>query len=122
MDEYKQVPVAAAIEIAAKFDKSMVVILAWDPVHQLTHTTTYGVSAFEKEQAASVGEICAQAIGSDLSKKTNFEDFHKDYDPALFREAQEILGEISRRNGTTSQMLQRIERWRRATGHSLRQS
>jgi hypothetical protein len=56
MSEYQPVPVSAAREIAAKFDKTMVVILAYDPAHQLTHTTSYGVSAFEKEQAASVGE------------------------------------------------------------------
>lgn len=121
MSEYKPIPVEAAREIAAKYDKTMVVVLAWDPVHRLTHATSYGVSAFEKEQAAGVADICTEAIGGDLSKKRTVEDFHRNYDPALYCEASEILAEIFRRHGTTPHMLQRIERWRKAAGHVLRE-
>lgn len=117
---YKPIPVEDAREIAAKYDKTMVVILAWDPKFQVTHTTTYGVSAFEKEQAAAAGEIACQALGGDLSRKSTFEDFHENYDPALLREATEILKTIRSRNGTNSHMLQRIERWLDASGRPLR--
>ena len=50
---YHEVPVTVARAIAENFSKSQVVILAWDSVHQLTHTTTYGVTAADKENAAA---------------------------------------------------------------------
>lgn len=89
LTDYKPVPVSEARRIAATYSKSMVVILCYDAVHALTHTTTYGESAFEKERAAAVGKLCAETIGSDLSKTTCYEDFHRDYDPARYRELQE---------------------------------
>lgn len=100
MPDYKPVPVEAARKIAVKFDKSMVVILAYDPAHQLTHTTTYGVSAIEKEQAAAAGELLARTIGADLNQKTEFEDFHKDYDPARYRQCQEALAGVDHALGS----------------------
>jgi hypothetical protein len=42
---YKPIPVGVAAKISEEFAKSMVVILAYDPVHQLTHTVSYGVDA-----------------------------------------------------------------------------
>jgi hypothetical protein len=87
--DYKPVPVEAAKQIAEHYDKDMVVILSYDSVHEMTHTTTYGKTAFDKENAAAAGEICAKAIGSDLSRKQIFEDFHDDYSPAKLREALE---------------------------------
>jgi hypothetical protein len=35
----------------------------------LTHTTTYGVRPWEKEQAAAAGQLCAKAVGSARTKK-----------------------------------------------------
>ena len=110
MSEYIPVPVEAAKHIAKLYQKSIVVIMCYDPVHGLTHTTTYGVSAFDKENAATAGDICAKALGSDLSKRQTFEDFRDDYDPALFKESMDILGVINRRQGTTPVQLQQIER------------
>jgi len=118
---YHPVPVSVAVSIAENFQKSMVVILCYDPVHQKTHTTTYGVSAWEKEQAAAVGEICALAVGSDLSRKVDYEDFHKNYDPALYRESLELLKLIRARNGCTPPMCQQADRILKAAGWALRE-
>ena len=59
MSQYQPIPVAIAKAIAEEFEKSSVVILAWDAKHKLTHTTTYGVTAFDKENAAAAGQICS---------------------------------------------------------------
>ena len=86
VSDYKQVPVSEAQRLSIEYQKDQVVILCYDRRHELTHTTTFGVTAFDKENAAAVGELCSQAIGCDLSKKQTFEDFHNDYKPALFKE------------------------------------
>lgn len=88
---YIPVPVKAAQAIAEEFAKQAVVILAYDSEHELTHTTTYGTTAFFKENAAAAGELCTKAIGGDLSKTQVFEDFHKNYDAAKFRELSEAV-------------------------------
>lgn len=70
------IPVAVAHHIATKFRKSMVVILAYDPASQLTHTTTYGVEPSEKERAAEVGERCAKMIcGDGFDARTSYKDY-----------------------------------------------
>ena len=97
MPDYKPVPVHIAHQISKEFEKSMVVILCYDPVYELTHVTTYGASAWDKEQAAAVGEMCSQAVGGDLSRKQMFEDFHRDYDPARAKEAMESLMSIRKK-------------------------
>lgn len=91
---YIPIPVQAAKDLAVRFHKHSVVILAWDDEHELTHTTTYGVDAFHKENAAAAGRIATQAIGMDLGKEQTFEDFHKDYDPARYKAAIELLNRI----------------------------
>ncbi len=60
MNEYKPIPVEVARQISHEFDKSMVVILAYDPAHLLMHTVTYGVDPLDKETAALKA---AQLIG-----------------------------------------------------------
>ncbi len=121
MSDYIEVPVSAAMALSANFRKSQVIILAWDPVHLLLHTTTYGMTAFDKESAAAAGEICGKALGGDLSQAKVFEDFHKDYDPAFFKEAIDILTLISRRQGATGPQLQQIEKMLKAMGKGTRQ-
>lgn len=121
MSEYQPVPVNVAKQIAESFQKSQVVILSYDQEHNLTHTTTYGVAAFDKEQAAAIGELVTKAIGCDMSKRVNYEDFHNDYDPALLREATEIFRTIRSRQGVTAVQLQQIERWLKAAGLGLRE-
>lgn len=116
-----RVPVAVAQSIAEQFKKAQVVILCYDAAHELTFTTTYGVTAFDKENAASVGVICTKAIGGDLSKKQTFEDFHNDYDPALYKEAKEIIQKLFARRDGSDFSLQLMERFLKAAGLHPRQ-
>ena len=92
--EYIPVPVHAAKSIADTYEKQCVVILCYDRVHGLTHATTFGETAFDKENAAAVAEICTKAIGGDLGKKQEFEDFHKNYDPAAYKEAMDFIADV----------------------------
>lgn len=76
MPNYKPVPVDVARQIAEQCSKSMVVILSYDPAHELTHTTTYGVEPAEKEMAADVGDRCSKLIcGDGFDKKRRYDDF-----------------------------------------------
>ena len=121
MTEYKQVPVAVAKQIAEQFDKSMVVINAYDPVHKVTATTTYGVSPFDKENAAAAGEITATALGNDLSKKQTFEDFHDDYNPAIQKAALELMQKLVARNdGGSPWAVQQMEKVLKMAGKNTR--
>lgn len=121
MAEYRPVPVSTAKAIADEFEKATVVIVCWDRQHELTHVTTYGETAFDKENAAAAGQICAKALGRDLGSKQEFEDFHRDYDPAMLREAEELFRLIRARQGTNPPLLQAVERWLKARGRGLRQ-
>jgi hypothetical protein len=76
--EYRTVPVAAAAELAQRFSKDIVVILCWDALHNLVHTTTWGHSANDKLVAADAGETAAKAIGCDLKQQRTYEDFRLD--------------------------------------------
>ena len=96
MPEYLPVPVEAAQYIAQKFDKSIVIISAWDPIHGLLHTTTYGVTPADKESAAIGGEIACKALGGLREASTNFEDFRLDQAKKLLaalKSAIKIAGE-----------------------------
>jgi hypothetical protein len=74
--EHTPIPVEVARRIAQQFHKSMVVILAYDPRSALTHTTTYGLDARDKEQAADVGDRCAKLIcGDGFQRRTVYEDY-----------------------------------------------
>ena len=72
---YRPIPVGEAAALSRQYLKSMVVILAWDPVHKLSHVTTFGDSAEDKHRAAAVGEEAAKLLGLDPEKRTTFEDF-----------------------------------------------
>lgn len=91
--DYTPVPVAAAKSISEQCDKSMVIILAWDPVHKMTHCTTYGRNADEKLVAAHAGERCTAALGGSLTHRQTFEDFRER--PAA--EAAETIDRLKRR-------------------------
>lgn len=86
---YKPVTVDAAKGIAEEFNKDIVIIACWDEEHKLLHTTTYGKDALHKCHAASGGEIVAKALGGDLLKSTEYEDFRKDFDAGKYRALQE---------------------------------
>lgn len=121
MSEPIPVPVTIAKDIAEMFKKSQVVILSYDPEHNLTFTTTYGVTAFDKENAAATGELVTKAIGCDLGKKQAFEDFHSDYDPALYKQAKELIQKLFTRHDGSPWAIQQMEEFLKATGHRLRQ-
>ena len=94
MMSYLPVPVSSAVVIAETCAKSQVVILAWDPVYGRLHRTTYGQSAFDKENAAALGEKLTEICGGDLDQQVEFENFHADYNPALCQEALQLLNTI----------------------------
>lgn len=74
-DEYLPVPVESAKEIARKFRKEMVIINAWDDMHQTLHTTTYGEGPIHKAMAADGGTIAARALDADMLQAHAFEDY-----------------------------------------------
>lgn len=73
--EYKPIPVEAAKQIAETYKKNMVVIMAYDNVHEQIHTTTYGVSPEDKNLAAVWGELFTAITGADVVKSTWYEDY-----------------------------------------------
>lgn len=75
MKPYLSIPVETARQIARDFDKQIVIINAWNHEHNLMHTVTYGVAPNDKISAARGGEICAKALGMDLTKSDPSEDF-----------------------------------------------
>lgn len=95
--DYKPVPVAVAAQIAEDFAKSRVVILSYDPAHELAHVTTYGTTAQDKVLAAQAGDCSAVAIGCDLTMRSTQEDFRA-IDQAksalLLQEAYALLGQM----------------------------
>lgn len=105
---YQPVPVAEAKSISDRYSKNQVVILAYDSNHELTHATTYGVTAFDKENSAAIAALCVETIGGDLSKKISYEDFHEDMDPARFRETQEALHKSNCERAELLEQLSRI--------------
>jgi hypothetical protein len=110
MAEYKPIPVHVAKQIADHYEKSQVVIVAVDPVHDLTHTTTYGVSADDKVESALLGDWCAALIGCDVGKRTNYEDFRNDFDAARLKEAVELLAAIHKQKCVRWEQFEQIER------------
>ena len=110
MPDYLAVPVHVAKQIADHFAKDVVVVLSFDREHMMTHTTTYGRSALDKENAAAAGEIATKAVGGDLSQKIEFEDFHNDYSPGRLKEAIELLDAAVKAGGMDAVMLERASR------------
>jgi hypothetical protein len=62
-ERYKPIPIAAAREIADRFEKDQVVIVTWDWKHGRTHVTTYGRTLADCEQAAVGGNAVKRALG-----------------------------------------------------------
>lgn len=70
----KQVPVEVARDVARRCDKAMVVIVAYDEVHNRRTVTTYGRSPEQKVAAAEFGDLLMTLDGADPSA-TRHEDF-----------------------------------------------
>lgn len=70
------IPVDAAREISRRYARDVVVIVAWERIHNDLHVTTYGKQAIDKLSAATLGEILTKAAGVDpLSGGPPYEDF-----------------------------------------------
>ena len=63
MSKYKSIPITVAKEIASKYDKSQVIVITWDKLHNTTHVTTYGKTIEDCEQAAKGGNFIKKALG-----------------------------------------------------------
>lgn len=77
MSDYKPIPVSVAVQIAESFEKSMVVIMAYDPKHERSHTTTYGQNPADKENAAKIGDACSVLVCGEegFAAKRSYEDY-----------------------------------------------
>ncbi len=93
MSNYIPVPVEAAKDIAERFQKSIVIIFAHDPVHGQIHTTTFGVSAQEKLWAAQGGEIATKALGGVTELSVEFQDYRLEQARKLANVLKEALAE-----------------------------
>lgn len=88
--DYKPIPVKVAAEISRGFEKSIVVILAYDKVHGLTHVTTFGESASDKVAAASAGDAIIPLLNLDEGRTRGYEDFRQ-LDLATEREKYDAM-------------------------------
>jgi hypothetical protein len=105
---FNPIPIASAKALAEQFGKNIVIIIDRD--HRgATGTTTWGRSSWDKEQAAAAAERCMRALGRDLGTVVVHEDFHRDYDPARLREAEELLGIIFDRKSLDVATIDRIK-------------
>ncbi len=93
-EHYLDIPVDVARQIAERFLRRIVVILAWDGDTGLLHTTTYGMSANDKLAAASAGELATKALGFDLGARTTFEDFRMPSEAAEIKRQRDELGRL----------------------------
>jgi hypothetical protein len=75
MTDYQPIPVLEARVLAERYEKSIVIIVAHDPVHGLMHTTTYGTDPQNKAWAAQGGEIATKALGGVVDNSVQFEDY-----------------------------------------------
>lgn len=71
---YRAVEVEAAAEIAGRYRKHVVVILAVDREYGMIHTTSYGVGAEDKIEAATIADWVRRRLG-DAKQSTMYEDF-----------------------------------------------
>lgn len=76
LENYKPVPVEMAVQIANNYDKSKVIIVAYDPEFNQLHTTTYGKAPEDKEDAARAGERITKMICGERSSDGRwYEDY-----------------------------------------------
>jgi hypothetical protein len=93
-DAYRPVPVQVARTIAEEYQKSCVIVLAYDPVYGLLHTTTYGSDPENKAWAAQGGQIAAKALGTLPEKNVDFEDYRLDQSKKLLSALNGVMAQI----------------------------
>lgn len=94
------IPVEEAKRIAEECNKSIVIVVGWDPVHSSTWVTTFGTTAQAKEIAVAGAEKIKEALNLGDLEKT-FQDFRKDMNPAFLKEAVDLLQAVKKRNTDT---------------------
>lgn len=107
---YDPVPVAMAEKVGHQHGKEVVVILAFDQSENRTDVVTWGKMAVSKETARRWGEVAAKAIGCDMSSVDVHEDFHADFNPAVQKEAIDILTALKANKRCPVNVRKRIER------------
>lgn len=73
--DYRPLPVGEARDLAQRYEKSWIVILANDERRQVLHCTSYGASAEDKIVAARLGDYLTAQAGGQLMRSRCFEDF-----------------------------------------------
>lgn len=100
MTKYKSIPITAARDIAKKYGKSQVIVVAWDPVHGKEHVTTYGTNKEQCRQAALGGDRIKAALNwpQSLEEKTAAETIaaQKETIERLSQERENAEAEVSR--------------------------
>ena len=92
MSDYESIPVVAAMDIALKYNRDIIVIATWSNEHELLHVTTYGITAKDKLLAAKGGEIVAAAMGFvGNDKSETYEDFRLNQDSAVQAAMKDVI-------------------------------
>lgn len=73
--EPEPVPVSVAHSVAHSFRKDVVVIVSYDRLNEMTHTTTWGRTPQDKLTAAEWGDQFAALLCGPNAPRTTFEDF-----------------------------------------------
>jgi len=92
--KYIPVEVSAAREIAFRYQKQRVFIIAVDTAHNKTHFTTYGISPQDKIEVANMAEAIALQIGCNPAESKYTEDFRKDFNAADYKATKETLAAV----------------------------
>lgn len=105
MGEYQPIPVDIARRIARDYAKGVVVIFAWDVLHDRTHCTTYAVHPGHKEFAAELGRKTLDALGVPKVAGESFEDFRA-------RPEAEAAAEIAGLKNETERLADMLATWK----------
>lgn len=73
-DGHIPIPVSEARDIAAKYEKDVVIIIALDHKRAIVQTTSFGQTAQDKVIAAKLGLELTSFVGGDITRKTVYED------------------------------------------------
>lgn len=104
------VPVEAAKRVAHAFEKSYVVIAAYDPEFKLVCRATYGITAEDKIMARLFGDAMMASAGVP-NQIHSFADYRDELDAARYKEATEILEKIHGFRVVTWETMAQIDRW-----------
>jgi hypothetical protein len=102
---YQPVLVDAAREIAFKYVKDWVMVIAYDAGFDKTHCTTFARTAGDKSFVADLSEVCLRAIGICTEDATVHEDFRLVRASEAAEEIGNLKDEIDRLKAQLAQAL-----------------